>query len=216
MSTVGHGPSRVKRPYDASRRRAGAEASRRRVLEAAERRFLAGGYASTTIGAIAADAQVSADSIYKSFGGKPGLIRSIYADALRGREALPAEVRSDEVQRAERDPRAILRAFGGFVAELSPRAAPLALLVRSAAQSHPELQPLVKDIAASRLRRMTENAQRLAAAGHLRADVTVERAADVMWLYSEPDLYELLVLQRGFTLERFGEFVADAMIAALI
>jgi len=37
-----------------------------------------------------------------------------------------------------------------------------------------------------------------------------------MWTYSSPELYELLVLTRGWPLERYGAFIADAMIAALL
>jgi hypothetical protein len=38
----------------------------------------------------------------------------------------------------------------------------------------------------------------------------------VLWSYSSPELYELLVLRRGWTPERYGNFIADAMIAALL
>jgi hypothetical protein len=41
-------------------------------------------------------------------------------------------------------------------------------------------------------------------------------AADVMWTYSSPELYELLVLRRKWTPARYGRFVADAMIAELL
>jgi hypothetical protein len=37
-----------------------------------------------------------------------------------------------------------------------------------------------------------------------------------MWTYSSPELYELLVLGRGWPTERYGAFIADAMIAALL
>lgn len=60
------------RTYDSTRRREQARQSRRRVIDAAERMFLADGYSSTTVQAIAAAAGVSADTIYKSFGGQAG------------------------------------------------------------------------------------------------------------------------------------------------
>jgi len=62
----------------------------------------------------------------------------------------------------------------------------------------------------------TENARRFAAAGHLRPGITVGEAANVMWTYTSPELYELLVLRRGMPLKRYGRFVAEAMIAALV
>ena len=53
-------------------------------------------------------------------------------------------------------------------------------------------------------------------AGHLRPDITVDRAADIMWTYSSPELYELLVIRRGWPAERYGQFIAQALIAALL
>lgn len=212
-----HGPDTVKRRgYDARRRREGALRRRNRILDEAQTRFLRDGYGPTTIAAIAGAAGVSVDTIYKSFGGKPGLIRAIQERALRGVGPVPAERRSEELQAREADPRRIIRGWGGFVTEIMPLGAPILLLVREAAGSDPELGELLAEMDAARLRRMTENAARLAAAGHLRPGLTVADAADVLWTYSSPELYELLVIRRGMSLERFGAFVADAMIGALL
>ena len=218
MASLGEGNAAVKprRRYDASGRRRRAEAARQRVVEAAERAFLRDGYAAPTIAAIAEEAGVSVDTLYKTFGGKPGLLKAVYEAALRGNQAVPAEERSDRLQASERDPRVLVRAWGRFVAELAPRGTPIALLLRSAAMADPELRALVDELDGSRLRRMTENARRLAEAGHLRPGVSLARAADVLWTYSSPELYELLVLRRGMTPDEYGEFVGEAMVAALL
>jgi hypothetical protein len=102
------------------------------------------------------------------------------------------------------------------VAELAPRASPIVILVRSAAGADPELHDLLGEIDAARLRRMTHNARRLRRAGHLRPGVSISVAADIMWTYSSPELYELLVVRRGMPIRRYGQFVAEAMIAALL
>lgn len=39
---------------------------------------------------------------------------------------------------------------------------------------------------------------------------------EVLWTYTAPDLYELLVLDRGWTVERYAEFLVEALIAALL
>jgi AcrR family transcriptional regulator len=205
-----------KRRYDASSRREQARRNRSRIIEAAQRRFLDDGYALTTIAAIADDAGVSVDTIYKSFGGKPGLVRAVREQALRGARPVPAEQRSDELQTRELDPRKIIQGWGRFVKEIAPRTSPILLLLRDAARTDPALDVLLDEMDTDRLRRMTDNARRLHAAGHLRAGITVARAADVMWTYSSPELYELLVLRRGMPLKRYGQFVADAMITALL
>jgi hypothetical protein len=63
---------------------------------------------------------------------------------------------------------------------------------------------------------MTDNARRLRDAGHLRPGMTLAAAADILWTYSSAELYELLVMRRGMPVDRYGQFVADAMAAALL
>ena len=217
MASMGRKSRGVKgRSYDASLRREQARRNHDRIIEMAQRRFLRNGYGPTTISAIAKDADVSVDTIYKSFGGKSGLIRAMGTRALQGTGRVPAEQRSDELQAREPDPRKLISSWGVFVTEIAPLAAPIMLLVRDAAGSHPELRPLLEEVHAVRLSRMTDNARRFAAAGHLRPGLTVADAANVMWTYTSPELYELLVLRRGMPLKTYGRFVADAMIAALV
>jgi len=208
-------PVKSRRPYNSTRRRAQARQTRLAILEAARRRFLNDGFASTTIATIAADSGVSVDTIYKTFSGKPGLVRSICEQALAGEGPVPAESRSDALQSTERDPRAIIRGWGALSAEVAPRVAPILLLVREAA-ADPEMASLQAEMDGQRLDRMTHNARNLAKAGHLRNDLTVEQAGEIMWTYSSPQLYELLVLIRRWPLQRFSAFIADALIAALL
>jgi AcrR family transcriptional regulator len=210
------GDVKRKRSYDASRRRAQAQRNRGRIVESAERLLRRDGYATTTLAAIAADSGVSVDTIYKSFGGKAGLVRAIRTRALEGEGPVPAERRSDQLQTRESDARAIIEGWGALSAEVAPRVSPILLLIRDAAATDPEGHALLEEMDADRLRRMTENARRLRDAGHLRDGVTLAQAADTLWTFSSPELYELLVHRRGWTPERYGRFIADAMIRALL
>lgn len=63
---------------------------------------------------------------------------------------------------------------------------------------------LQAEIEGQRLDRMTDNARRLAAAGQLRANMTAEQAGEIVWTYSSPAFYELLVLTRGWPVDRYG------------
>jgi AcrR family transcriptional regulator len=159
---------------------------------------------------------VSVDTIYKTFGGKPGLVRAICEEGLAGEGPVPAETRSDALQAAEPDPRQIIEGWGKLTTEVAPRVAPILLLVRVAAAADPEMASLQSEMENQRLERMTHNARNLAAAGHLRDEVTVELAGEIMWTYSSPELYELLVLTRGWPLSRYAHFIVNATIAALL
>jgi AcrR family transcriptional regulator len=205
-----------KRRYDSGRRREQARQTREAILETARRLFLLDGFSQTTVAAIAVDVGVSVDTIYKSFGGKSGLVQAICDEALGGEGPIPAETRSDALQAEESDPRKIIRGWGKLTIEVSPRVSPILLLVRDAAANDPEMAKLRVDLDAQRLERMTQNARTLAKARHLRRGLHVDRAGEILWTYSSPELYELLVLNRHWSLEQFGTFVADALIAAVL
>jgi AcrR family transcriptional regulator len=207
---------KAKRRYDSPRRAEQARQTRAAATGAAQRLFLRDGFAATTIAAIAAEAEVSAETIYKAFGGKPGLVRAICEQALAGEGPVPAETRSDDLQASEPDPRKIIRGWGTLSAEIAPRVSPILLLLRAAAVTDPQMARLRAEIEASRLSRMTRNARHLHQAGHLRTGITAERAGEILWTYSSPELYEMLVLSRCWPLAHYGVFIADAMIAALL
>jgi len=204
------------RRYDSTRRQDGAQRRRAAIVESASRLFLREGYFSTTIARIAEEAGVSAETVYKAFGNKIALVRAIRDQALAGAGPVHAERRSDRMQARENDPRRIIRGWGVLTMEVAPRVAPVLLLLRQAAASDRELAKLQAEMDAARLTRMTHNAQTLLKGGHLRPGIDLDEAADVLWTYSSPELYELFVVRRGWTVERYGRFVADAMIAALL
>jgi hypothetical protein len=45
--------------------------------------------------------------------------------------------------------------------------------------------------------------------------VSAAHARDVLFTYNSIELYEVLVLQRGWSNARYGRFVSDALVAAL-
>lgn len=210
--------SQVKRQrrYDSSNRQAQARRNRDTILDTAERLFLENGYSGTTIAAIATSAGVSVETIYKSFGGKAGLVRGIYDRGLKGREAVPAYQRSDEIRESEIDPRTLMRNWGALTAEVAHLVTPIRLLLRSAAGTDLEITRLLDQFDEERLQRMKVHAEFLAKKGYLREGVTVTEAADVLWTCSSAEIYELLVMKRGWPEKRFAEFIAQFMISSLL
>jgi AcrR family transcriptional regulator len=204
------------RHYDSSRRRQQARQTRDDILAAARARFLADGFAATTISAIATEAGVSVDTIYKTFGSKPGLVRAIHERGLAGDGLTDAESRSDTLQTTESDPRTVMRGIGQLSAEVAPLVAPILLLIREAAATDEDMVALRAELDDQRLRRMTHNAENLANAGHLRDELTIAEAAEIMWTNSSPELYELLMLVRHWSAERYGSFVSEALVAHLL
>jgi AcrR family transcriptional regulator len=204
------------RPYDATRRRAGADRRRARIVEAATELFLADGYAGTTISRVAEVADVSEETVFKAFGGKPGLVRAVWERGLEGAGGEPAERRSDAIRETAPTGEALLDAWGRLVAEVSPRTAPILLLVRVAAGIDHDASTVLEAADGSRLERMEQNARGFIERGFARAGATVEGVRDVLWAYSAPELYDLLVVRRGWSIARYAAFVTAGMKAALL
>ena len=157
------------------------------ILDGAERQFLDAGYAATTLAAIAKEAGVSVETIYKVFGGKSGLVRAIYERGLTGRGRVPAFTRSDEMRERESDPAEIMRNWGVLAAEVAAMVMPIRQLIRSSAATDPEMSSLLETSDNDRLERARHHARfsrrpripsgrHLARPGHRRAlDVHLSR-----------------------------------------
>jgi AcrR family transcriptional regulator len=207
-------PVKVRRQYDSTRRREAAQRRRATVLDSAWARFGAEGYAATTVAAIAADAGVSPETVYKAFGGKPGLVHALWERALAGTGPVPAHERSDAASSGAADPLEVFDAWARLSAEVAPRAAPVQLLVREAAASDLAVAALQDELEAARLRRMAHNAK--AIRRHLRPGLSVPQARDVLYALTAPGLYEVLVLRRGWSAEAYGDFVRRSLVAQLL
>jgi hypothetical protein len=117
---------------------------------------------------------------------------------------------------AEPDPRRKLEAYGEHLAVVAPRVSPILLVVRAAAASDPGAAGVWDQLQAERLTGMTAFATHLDEGGFLRPDVTRDEARDVLWTHNSVELWDLLVAQRGWTNDRFGEWVGQQLIAALL
>lgn len=199
------------------RRRELAQESRAAVLARARELFLARGFGATTIAQIARSAGVSAESVYKNFRGKAGLVRAIQEQSLLGASGPPAELRSDRAQQTATDPIELMEQFGRFTAEISPLGAPIVLLIRDAAASgHADMAALLREVDDARYQRMLHNASQISARGLLRPGLSADEAADIMFTCTTAELYESLVLKRGWSPQQYGHFVANTLRANLL
>jgi AcrR family transcriptional regulator len=209
-------PSSVKaRAYDATSRRALAKARREAILATARDLMLRDGYAATTIGSIAAAASVSAETIYKAFGGKPGIVRALYERALEGEGPDPAEQRSNRL-RGTASGYELVAAWAELAREVAPQVAPLAVLLRDAAGSTPRARSLLDEVEHARLLRMRDNARALIATGDVRPGLTKRDVTDTLFAVSAPEMFELLVSRRGWSSHRFALFQRDTLAGALL
>ncbi len=209
----------VKKPprrYNSAQRRQQAQQNRNRVLQAARERFLAQGYAATTIADIARDAGVSVETVYKTFATKAGVLKALFDVSVAGDDDPIPMSRRDVILEVLNAPDAArkIAIYAKHLASTMPRSAPVQLLARDGAASSPDAATVWKQIRQETLTAMKMFAADLAKTGQLRVSTTVAR--DVLWTYHAPELYELLVLERGWSAARYGEFLARALTDALL
>lgn len=200
----------VKRRYDASRRREAAARTREEILSAARRLFTERGYAATPMTVIAEQAGVALDTVYAAVGRKPELARLLIETAISGTgQAVPADER-DYVRAIGAAPDAATKIaiYASAVRDIAARLAPLVAVIAQAGPAEPQLAELWREIAERRAANMRRFVAELAAAEPLR--VSLQDAADIVWATNAPEFYQLVVGQRGWSPERYEQFLADS------
>ncbi|MCB1262674.1 MAG: TetR/AcrR family transcriptional regulator, partial [Acidimicrobiales bacterium] len=198
------------RSYDNAARQAQSDLTRGRILDAAQALIVAKGYRATTVAQIARDAGVHVDTLYALVGRKPEILRELIELAISGTDQPLAADERDYVQRmqAEPDPVRQLDIYAGAVRAIQARLAPLFLALRDAASTEPEAHDVWRQISerrAANMRRLVANL------GHdaLRPGLDIDAAADVVWATASSELFVLLTEERGWSLDRYQDWLAD-------
>ena len=98
--------------------------------------------------------------------------------------------------------------YAGAIRRIHERLAPLFRVLAAAAPSDPELASLWKGIADRRAANMLLFGKELATTGALRT--SVKEAADILWAMNAPELYTLFVQERGWTPDRFEQWLGES------
>lgn len=178
------------------------------ILDHAERLFVRDGYAATTMQRVAKHAGLPVETVCTVFPSKFRLMRALRDRALYGTRA---HERSDEMRARETDLREIYRNWAAFSKEIAPRVSPLLLIIRDAAATDRDMEVLRKEWDDARFERMVGNAARVAELGVKDPD----RARDIMWLLTSPEVYDLLVVKRGWSIEAYGDFIEQVLAGTL-
>lgn len=206
------------RSYDSTGRRRQAAETRVAVIEAARSAFLEQGYAAASIPSIAQLAGVSAELVYKTIGPKPALLKAVFDTSVTGDDE-PVSMQERPAilgLKAMTDARQILRAYADVAVDVLTRLTPIYRLARDAAAAEPTAGAVVAQMNDERLIGMNAMAAQLVALGELKSELTHADTRDILWTYNSPELYELLVLNREWSTDRYRQFLRDALPAALI
>jgi AcrR family transcriptional regulator len=209
----------ARRGYTSTVRENAARQTKQQLLDVAERLFLEAGYTETTIAAIAAEAGVSPQTVYNSFGTKAALLKRLYDVRLVGDDELvPLSGRPEMIAlRAVTEPRELVRGYLAIGATLFSRVGPLMRLIAAGAMAgDSELAEMLATTAGERLIGADNIARMLAELGALRGDVSVEEARDVIWSMTSIDVWDLFGRQRGWTVDRLAGWLALTISSALL
>ena len=209
-----------RRRYESELRKTQAAEKRRAIVDAALTVFLEHGYAGATMQRIAQAAGVVVETIYRSFDGKAGLFKAAVEAAVAGgsrRAERPVEERpAIRAVIEERDPRGKLGRYADTQPGIHTRLAPLYRTLAEAAAIEPELASVWEELEQGRLEGMARFAQHLGDTGALHEGVTVEDARDVLWTINSHAVYRMLVSERGWSPERYRDWLARTLACALV
>jgi AcrR family transcriptional regulator len=211
-------PVNPKRSYDSPRRREQAAATRRDILGAAQRLFERQGYATTKMSEIAAEAGVALKTVYAAFETKSGVLRALWNLLLRGDEG-DSPVMERSWYRAvldEPDPVRKLRLTAHNSRIVKLRIAAILEVIRHAAPLEPELEALWGRIQSDFYENQRGIVQTLADGQALAPGLDVARATDILWTLNHPDIWQLLVVERGWTAEQHEHWLGDTACAQLL
>jgi AcrR family transcriptional regulator len=214
-ATSGEAVEPPRRTYNAERRREAARRSRAAVLEAWRELLFQDGYQATTIRAVAERADVSAETVYKAFGGKPGLVKALWDVTLAGDDEPVAMGQRPQLQEVWRtpDPETKLRLYAGFVSGVHERLAALFALL---AEAGPEVREVLETSERERLAGVTAFVTHLAEAGLLRPGADPAELADAAWALTCPRLFLQLTQVRGWSIHAYRDWMATMLAAALL
>lgn len=199
-----------RRAYDATRRREQARDNRRRVLAAAHRLFAEHGYAGTSLAAVAREAGVSVQTVYGGFSTKVNLLKEVVDVGLAGDDE-PIPMAEREQSRAidtEPDAGRTLARYATQVRVVGTRVWPVLLVVYRAAGQDAAVAELARELDRQRLAGMTMLAENLMGKPGMAPGIGVDEVRDVLWTFNSPELFDLLVLRRGWPPERYEAWLA--------
>lgn len=200
------------------RRQRKAQATRRRVLDAAETLFIRDGYATTTMAAIAEEADVAVQTVYAVFGTKRAILTELLAVRVVGDdEGSPLRDRQDwQDTEREVDPRRQLALLASIATSVGDRIAALYGVMAGAAGSDPEIAEMYRRQQQARYKDQRRVARSLSRKGALRAGLSEARATDIMWAIANPNTHRSLISERGWATEEYERWLAQVLISALI
>ena len=205
-------PKIKKRLYKSLVRQRQAGDTRLRIVEATRQLLQSEGYAGMTVEGIAQRAEVSAQSVYAIFKSKTGILTELLDQATFGPDY------EDAVQKAlgARDPETRLRLAAPIARQIHDAQSATLDLLRGAGVVAPELAKLERQRERLRYERQERMITSLRDARRLRPVLDYTTARDIFWMLTGRDVYRMLVRERGWSSQKYEDWLADTLVHSLL
>jgi AcrR family transcriptional regulator len=207
-----------RRSHDGKSGQARTRLARAAVVQAARALFLERGYAGTTIEAISEVSDVPPATVYRLFSSKLGILKALLDVSIAGDDQAVALQDRPHVRAllADPDPRKQLSGFAGIACGIMARTEPVYRILVSAAGSDRGAAALLAEQTRHRHEGQAQIARSLARSGALRPTLREREAADIIHALMSPEVYRLLVGDRGWTPERYQQWLTGILIDQLL
>lgn len=189
-----------------------AAATRLRIIDAASSLFSERGYVATTIGSIADRAGVVVQTIYNAIGNKAAVLNAVFDATVSGAQSpTPVPAFMSERMGLTRDLEEAVVVLSDWLVEVNARAHGMHALIRQAAAVDADVAELERSRALRRLHNYEGAVQRFRALGGVADELSDSDVAASIWAVGHPDAYRALVLDSGWTEERYRSWLRSAL-----
>ncbi len=217
MGATGTDPTAA-RGYRSPRREMRARQTRARIIAAAARRFLARGYAGTTMRAVALDAGLALPTVELAFRTKAGLLKAVIDVAIAGDDEQEAMLERQWAARAESiaGPADFVAAFARVMAGSAERAAGLAAAALEGARADEDIAAVAAQLKSQREVMAAWLVDGIMRRTALREGTGRADAIDAVWTLMDPVIFCRLTGDRHWTTARFERWFTDSLTRLLL
>ena len=200
------------RRYNSQKRRQAADQTRGRVLEAARKLFVRHGIDGVTIANIADAAGVASSTVYAVYKSKDGILRALMRGALFGERFQRVQTTLVGVT----DPVRLI-ALSAHVARAIYEAESRELgLIRGSSAFSPALRKLEQEFERLRLNMQEDRVRQLFQQHRQKNGLSFEDARRILWMYTSRDVYRMLVVEGGWSPDRYQAWLSQTLIDAIV
>ena len=181
-----------------------------RVVAAARELMAERGWAGATIDAIADRAGVGTQTVYSAFGNKRAIVDAMREVMLRDSE-IPALMAKAA---AAPDARERLRLWAKLIRQQMETSYDVIAIHRQAALADTEFAAAYRAVLDSRARTFAEFVKQLRV--QLGTGLDASSATDLLWAFANEELYRELVIERGWSPDRYEQWLGETLIAQLV